>query len=206
MPFIGCAVVNVTGACAWPSDAALDEVRESASAAHSAQWLLLPEHELGFALQKAAGYGGIKLVQMKGSDSDWMGMTNKYGAAWEVPVTPNLPWDFRIVSDDSQEVNHSISWSAFLNEVCTVYTAEHGSCAKLICCLQVTAFNLINKNGVTGDVPTNVQFKLIGGGPPTSSSSVSSCFALSEPFAQHTRRPPHFLRTMLGWRSCMRGA
>ena len=57
------------------------------------------------AVQKAAGYGGIKLVQMKGSDSDWMGMTNKYGQAWEVPVTPKLPWDFRIVSDDSQEVS-----------------------------------------------------------------------------------------------------
>lgn len=41
---------------------------------------------------------------MKGSDSDWMGMTNKYGEAWEVPVTPQLPWDFRIVSDDGQEV------------------------------------------------------------------------------------------------------
>ena len=56
-------------------------------------------------LQKAAGYGSIKLVQMKGADSDWMGMTNKYGEAWEVPVTPKLPWDFRIVSDDGQEVS-----------------------------------------------------------------------------------------------------
>ena len=36
-----------------------------------------------------------------------MGMTNKYGAAWEVPVTPKLPWDFRIVSDDGQEVRAS---------------------------------------------------------------------------------------------------
>ena len=43
-------------------------------------------------------------MQMKGSDSDWMGMTNKYGEAWEVPVTPKLPWDFRIVGDDGQEV------------------------------------------------------------------------------------------------------
>jgi len=42
--------------------------------------------------QRAAGYGGISLVQMKGSDSDWMGMNNKYGEAWEVPVTPHLPW------------------------------------------------------------------------------------------------------------------
>lgn len=59
-----------------------------------------------FCLQKAAGYGAIKLVQMKGADSDWMGMTNKFGQAWEVPVTPKLPWDFRIVSDDGQEVRH----------------------------------------------------------------------------------------------------
>ena len=58
-------------------------------------------------LQKAAGYGSIRLVQIKGADSDWMGMTNKYGAAWEVPVTPKLPWDFRIVSDDGQEVRAS---------------------------------------------------------------------------------------------------
>ena len=43
-------------------------------------------------------------MQIKGADSGWMGMTNKYGAAWEVPVTPKLPWDFRIVSDDGQEV------------------------------------------------------------------------------------------------------
>lgn len=57
-------------------------------------------------LQKAAGYGAIKLVQMKGADSDWMGMINKYGQAWEVPVTPKLPWDFRIVSDDGQEVRN----------------------------------------------------------------------------------------------------
>ena len=42
--------------------------------------------------QRAAGFGGISLVQMKGADSDWMGMTNKYGQAWEVPVTPKLPW------------------------------------------------------------------------------------------------------------------
>ena len=57
-------------------------------------------------MQKAAGYGSISLVQLKGSDSDWMGMTNKYGEAWEVPVTPKLPWDFRIVSADGQEVSH----------------------------------------------------------------------------------------------------
>ena len=46
----------------------------------------------GAVVQRAAGYGGISLVQMKGSDSDWMGMNNKYGQAWEVPVTPKLPW------------------------------------------------------------------------------------------------------------------
>ena len=56
------------------------------------------------AAQKAAGYGSISLVQMKGADSEWMGMNNKYGEAWELPVTPSLPWDFRIVSDDGQEV------------------------------------------------------------------------------------------------------
>lgn len=59
---------------------------------------------LRIVVSKAAGYGSIRLVQIKGADSDWMGMTNKYGAAWEVPVTPKLPWDFRIVSDDGQEV------------------------------------------------------------------------------------------------------
>ncbi|CAL5220563.1 g2600 [Coccomyxa viridis] len=59
---------------------------------------------LRIVVSKAAGYGSIKLVQLKGADSDWMGMTNKYGEAWEVPVTPKLPWDFRIVGDDGQEV------------------------------------------------------------------------------------------------------
>ena len=58
-----------------------------------------------WCLQKAAGYGSISLVQMKGADSDWMGMTNKYGEAWEVPVTPKLPWDFRIVGADGQEAS-----------------------------------------------------------------------------------------------------
>ncbi|CAL8464429.1 g3964 [Coccomyxa elongata] len=96
---------------------------------------------LRIVVSKAAGYGGIKLVQMKGSDSDWMGMTNKYGQAWEVPVTPKLPWDFRIVSDDSQEV---------------------------------TAIGLINSQGMTGDVPTNVQFALKGGAVSTSSTYSSS--------------------------------
>jgi len=53
---------------------------------------IVADSATGAVVQRAAGYGGISLVQMKGSDSDWMGMNNKYGQAWEVPVTPKLPW------------------------------------------------------------------------------------------------------------------
>ncbi|KAK9839672.1 hypothetical protein WJX81_004788 [Elliptochloris bilobata] len=76
---------------------------------------------LRIAVERAAGYGGISLVQMKGSDSDWMGMNNKYGQAWEVPVTPHLPWDFRFVSDDKQELTalHMIDSSGHVGEVPT---------------------------------------------------------------------------------------
>lgn len=153
------------------------------------------------AVQKAAGYGGIKLVQMKGSDSDWMGMTNKYGQAWEVPVTPKLPWDFRIVSDDSQEVSHLPTvpiidrsyglWSVVLHILgrtlqivlparCMQLNQSlgaHWAAAMCIYAVQVTAIGLINSQGLTGDVPTNVQFALKGGAVSVSTATDSLCWS-----------------------------
>ena len=83
--------------------------------------------------QKAAGYGSIKLVQMKGADSDWMGMTNKYGEAWEVPVTPKLPWDFRIVGDDGQEVTDRLPTDRCYSLPCRKMVIQQvTACAKVL--------------------------------------------------------------------------
>eukprot|EP00884_Botryococcus_braunii_P007083 jgi/Botrbrau1/16376/Bobra.85_2s0001.1 len=48
--------------------------------------------------------GSIRTVQVKGREGSWQGMSNTWGAAWEVSRAPNPPLDLRIVADDSQEV------------------------------------------------------------------------------------------------------
>lgn len=55
-------------------------------------------------VDKAAGSGSIKSVQVKGSDGAWRSLSNTYGTAWEISSAPSLPWDFKFVSDDGQEV------------------------------------------------------------------------------------------------------
>ena len=56
-------------------------------------------------VQKTGGPGGVKSVQVKGGDSgSWQPMQNKFGTAWEISSAPQLPWDFKFVSDDGQEV------------------------------------------------------------------------------------------------------
>jgi len=56
-------------------------------------------------VQKTGGPGGVKSVQVKGGDSgSWQPMQNKFGTAWEITSAPQLPWDFKFVSDDGQEV------------------------------------------------------------------------------------------------------
>ena len=59
-------------------------------------------------VQKTAGSGGIASVQIKGSNTNWFSLTNKWGDAWETANAPSLPWDFRFVSDDKQEVGLGI--------------------------------------------------------------------------------------------------
>ena len=58
-------------------------------------------------VDKTAGSGSIKSVQVKGSDGAWRTLSNTYGTAWEISSAPQLPWDFKFVSDDGQEVTAS---------------------------------------------------------------------------------------------------
>lgn len=55
-------------------------------------------------LQTAGGSGAISAVQVKGSDSDWSGLHNLYGAEWELDTQPQLPLDLHVVSDTGAEV------------------------------------------------------------------------------------------------------
>ncbi|KAK9838158.1 hypothetical protein WJX81_005264 [Elliptochloris bilobata] len=50
------------------------------------QWLRL-------SIQAAGGQGAVKAVQVKGRDGAWQGMTNKWGAAWEMDAAPDPPLD-----------------------------------------------------------------------------------------------------------------
>lgn len=56
-------------------------------------------------LQKTAGFGGITAVSIRNSGSQWSKMNNKFGSAWEVSNTPQLPWDFQFTSDSGQTVS-----------------------------------------------------------------------------------------------------
>ena len=55
-------------------------------------------------LQTAGGSGAISAVQIKGSNSDWTGLHNLYGAEWELDNQPELPLDLHVVSDTGAEV------------------------------------------------------------------------------------------------------
>lgn len=56
-------------------------------------------------LQKTAGFGGITAVSIRNTGATWAAMTNKFGSAWEVSNTPQLPWDFQFTSDSGQSVS-----------------------------------------------------------------------------------------------------
>ncbi|BDA46488.1 probable Expansin-A7 [Coccomyxa sp. Obi] len=55
-------------------------------------------------VKDAAGRGSVKLVQVKGSNSDWESMNNVWGASWESTSVPSPPLDFRIQDDAGVEV------------------------------------------------------------------------------------------------------
>ena len=60
---------------------------------------------LRLVVEKTAGFGGITAVQMRTSGAGgWTPLTNKFGSAWEIGNTPNLPWDFQFTSDSKQTV------------------------------------------------------------------------------------------------------
>lgn len=54
--------------------------------------------------QDAAGRGAVKLVQVKGPNTDWESMNNVWGASWESTSIPDPPLDFRIQDDSGVEV------------------------------------------------------------------------------------------------------
>ena len=55
-------------------------------------------------LQQTGAAGSIKAVQLQGGNSNWVGMTNVWGAAWELTNAPAPPLSVHIVGDDGQEV------------------------------------------------------------------------------------------------------
>ena len=59
---------------------------------------------LRLTVEKAAGTGSVSLVQVQGTNSDWQSMSNYWGAAWEIGVSPAPPLNLRIVSSDGSEV------------------------------------------------------------------------------------------------------
>ncbi len=65
-------------------------------------------------VQDAAGRGSVKLVQIKGSNSDWESLNNVWGASWETGQVPDLPLDFRIQDDAGVEVSQVPPCSIFM--------------------------------------------------------------------------------------------
>ncbi|BDA46490.1 probable Expansin-A2 at N-terminal half [Coccomyxa sp. Obi] len=55
-------------------------------------------------VKDAAVRGSIKLVQIKGPNTDWESMNNVWGASWEATSIPDPPLDFRIQDDKGTEV------------------------------------------------------------------------------------------------------
>ena len=76
-------------------------------------------------MQDAAGRGSVKLVQIKGSNSNWQSLTNVWGASWETGQVPQPPLDFRVQDDAGVEVSHHI-----LTVLVNVMCACHWPCLK----------------------------------------------------------------------------
>ena len=58
-------------------------------------------------VQEVGGTGSITAIQVKGPESDWEGMENKWGAAWEIVHAPVYPLDIHLTNDQGQEVQRS---------------------------------------------------------------------------------------------------
>lgn len=78
------------------------EIQSIAATCSSAR--ICQAHECHLRLQDAAVRGSIETVQVKGTDSGWLSMTNVWGAAWEIQNSPQPPLDFRMVDDSGSEV------------------------------------------------------------------------------------------------------
>ncbi|KAL0054873.1 hypothetical protein WJX82_003597 [Trebouxia sp. C0006] len=57
------------------------------------------------------GSGGVKTVQVKGPNSGWEGLSNTFGAEWEIPNQPSLPIDLHVISDSGQEAKGSLMFA-----------------------------------------------------------------------------------------------
>ena len=55
-------------------------------------------------MQEVGGTGSITAVQVKGPESDWEGVSNKWGAAWEIAQAPKYPLDIHLTNDQGQDV------------------------------------------------------------------------------------------------------
>ena len=58
--------------------------------------------------------GSIKTVQVMGSNTGWLSMNNVWGAAWEVPQSPQPPLSFRLVDDSGSEVRCVGPFSSYI--------------------------------------------------------------------------------------------
>ena len=63
-------------------------------------------------MQDAAVRGSVKLVQVKGPNTDWQSMNNVWGASWESTSVPMPPLDFRIQDDTGTEVTSVMSFTS----------------------------------------------------------------------------------------------
>ena len=57
-------------------------------------------------LQTVGNSGAIKAVQVKGPNSNWLGLSNIWGAEWEIANQPSLPLDLHVMADNGQEASH----------------------------------------------------------------------------------------------------
>ena len=97
-------LTRTSGAAEAAAELALYELRIMQSAAESDPREALSSRSLHCRLQEVGGTGSITAIQVKGPQSDWEGMANKWGAAWEIVHAPVYPLDIHLTNDQGQEV------------------------------------------------------------------------------------------------------